>query len=391
MREQGPSVEILISVAAFPAVSGSPCGIAAREQRMSGRAEPHHIEQQRLIVAFPAVLEEAAFGLPAVRDRCALILRPLPIDAAIERIGEGADFMLVGGVRTKIRSRRQRTCQQKGAIYCRQFALPGAPAGPHVEKMIVEALVAGRVRLGALRAVPEEAERRERSVYRCSARHESAGDSHRVGRQREAGGGNAGGPIRRSLVDDQPVGGIRLMKKVAEGFPLKLLQLVIDAELLAAHGLAGFGRGRESLAGSIWHWHRRRLPFHDDGSVVVERIFTTSARSCSCRAMEIDEPATSRLTSRTLTRSPTSSYCSGVPASTLARSHFALIASVSQMFSKLNRPDRSWSAIHAMASHRARRARFSLPSFWAARIACANTPRMRWCSGCLDRLDAKVA
>ena len=170
-----------------------------------------------------------------------------------------------------------------------------------------------------------------------------------------------------------------------------LLQLVIDAELLAAHGLAGFGRGRESLAGSIWHWHRRRLPFHDDGSVVVERIFTTSARSCSCRAMEIDEPATSRLTSRTLTRSPTSSYCSGVPASTLARSHFALIASVSQMFSKLNRPDRSWSAIHAMASHRARRARFSLPSFWAARIACANTPRMRWCSGCLDRLDAKVA
>ena len=157
------------------------------------------------------------------------------------------------------------------------------------------------------------------------------------------------------------------------------------------HGLAGFGRGRESLASSIWHWHRRRLPFHDDGSVVVERIFTTSARSCSCRAMEIDEPATSRLTSRTLTRSPTSSYCSGVPASTLARSHFALIASVSQMFSKLNRPDRSWSAIHAMASHRARRARFSLPSFWAARIACANTPRMRWCSGCLDRLDAKVA
>jgi hypothetical protein len=83
--------------------------------------------------------------------------------------------------------------------------MPGAPTGPHVEKMIIKALVAGGVGFWALRAVPEKAQRGQRSFYRRGAGHKSALDSHRVSCQREAGGGNTGGPIRCGLVDHQPV------------------------------------------------------------------------------------------------------------------------------------------------------------------------------------------
>lgn len=168
---------------------------------MNGRAEPQDIQQQRLIIAFPAVVEKSAFRLPAVRHCCLMVLRPLPIGSAIERVGEGTDVMLVGRIRIKIHSCRQCARQQQRAIHCREFALPGASAGLHVEKMIIEALIAARVGLGALWTVPEKTERGQRSLHRRGTRHKSVLDSHRVCRQGEAGGGNAGGPIRRSLVD----------------------------------------------------------------------------------------------------------------------------------------------------------------------------------------------
>jgi len=103
--------------------------------------------------------------------------------------------------------------------------LPGASPGLYVEKVVVKALVARRVAFGALRAVPEKTQRRQRSFYGRGARHKSALDSHRVRCQREAGGGNTGGPIYFGLVDHQAVGWIRLMYKVIERFVLKLLHL----------------------------------------------------------------------------------------------------------------------------------------------------------------------
>src|SRR5664279_2913677 len=107
--------------------------------------------------------------------------------------------------------------------------MPGAPASLHVEKMIVKALVAGRVGFGALRAVPEKAQRHQRAFYRRGARHKSTLDSHRVRCQREAGGSNTGRPTCFGLVDHQPVGWIRLMQEVVERFVLKLLQFGVES------------------------------------------------------------------------------------------------------------------------------------------------------------------
>src|SRR5271169_5780350 len=104
---------------------------------MSGRAHPQDVQQHRLVVTGPTEFEKSALRLPAVSKRGATILRPLPIHAAIELIRKGADFLLVGVVRVEIDSRRQRSRQQESAVYRRQLALPGAPAAPHVEKMII--------------------------------------------------------------------------------------------------------------------------------------------------------------------------------------------------------------------------------------------------------------
>ena len=216
MREQRSGVKIVVSVTVLPSISRTPRGVAAVGQRIRGRAERKHVEQQRFVVTLPTILEKAAFGFPAVCQRCALVLGPVPVGAAIERVGERADLLLVGRIRVEILRRRQHSGQQKSAVYGRQLALPGTPPGPHVEKMIIKTLIAGGIRFRAVRTVPEKTQRRERTLHRGGARHESALDAHRIRRQREAGGGNAGRPIWRGLVDHQSVGGIRLMHKVAE-------------------------------------------------------------------------------------------------------------------------------------------------------------------------------
>ena len=147
---------------------------------------------------------------------CTAVLRPLPVGAAIERVGEGANFLLVRRLRIEIKPRRQRAREQKRAVYRRKLALPGAATALHIEEMVIETPVAGRVRFGALRTVPEKTQRRQRPLDCGGTRHESAFDPHRIRRQRQAGGRNAGRPIWRRLVDHQSVGGIGLMHKVVE-------------------------------------------------------------------------------------------------------------------------------------------------------------------------------
>src|SRR3990170_8504558 len=128
VREQRSGVEVVITITMLPPIGGGPRCVAAFWEGMGRRTETQNVEQQSFVVAFPPVVEEAAFWLPAVRHRCTLVLRPLPIGAAIERVAKGADFTLVYCTVVEIDARRQRAGQQECAIHCRQFALPGATA-----------------------------------------------------------------------------------------------------------------------------------------------------------------------------------------------------------------------------------------------------------------------
>src|SRR5664280_3308595 len=164
---------------------------------MRRRAESQDVQHESLVVPLPPPLEESALGSPPVRDCRASVLGPRLVSPAIERVDKGADLRLVGGVRAKVRAGRQRTREQDGAVDGRQFALPGALAGLHVEEVIVEAVVAGGVRLGSLPAVPEEAQRGEDPLYRRRARDEGTFDRDRIRRQGETCGGDAGWPVGR--------------------------------------------------------------------------------------------------------------------------------------------------------------------------------------------------
>src|SRR5450759_188578 len=177
--------------------------------------------------------------LPPVRDRSSTVLRPRPVSATIERVGKGSYFPVVSRIRVKIRARSQSTGEQNGAVHSRQFALPHAPAGLHVEKMIIEAVITRSVRLGALRAVPEKSQCGENCLDCRRARDEAALDGYRIHRQGEPSGGNAGRPIGRGLVEHQSILRISPVQKVSEGVALNRFQLGIDRRFVGVHGFTG--------------------------------------------------------------------------------------------------------------------------------------------------------
>ena len=229
-------IAVLLPVTVFPLVSGSPRSVACLGKRISGRAYAQYVEEQRFVVAFPSIVEKAAFGLPAVRDSRAFVSRPSPVRTAVQRIGKAANFTLVGCIGVEINARNQRTREQKSTIDRREFALPRAPASLHIEKMIVKTAITGRVRLGALVTRPEETQRRNRSFDRCSTRHESALDSDRISCERESDRGNACGPIRGGLIEHQPVDRIHLIQKITERYALEVFEVGFGGRL-SAHGL----------------------------------------------------------------------------------------------------------------------------------------------------------
>src|SRR6185369_17920411 len=86
--EERACVEEIVSVQVLPLVGHGPGRIALVAQRMRRRAEAEHVEKDRLAVALPAVVQEAAFGLPAMRHRSFLALCPTPVDPAVQRLGQ---------------------------------------------------------------------------------------------------------------------------------------------------------------------------------------------------------------------------------------------------------------------------------------------------------------
>src|SRR5690606_15224562 len=74
--EEGPGPEVLDAVELLPAVRLEPRGVVLRADGVRRRAEGEGVEDERLVVALPAGLEEAGLGPPSVRDAAAAVERP---------------------------------------------------------------------------------------------------------------------------------------------------------------------------------------------------------------------------------------------------------------------------------------------------------------------------
>src|ERR1700687_3392455 len=154
-------MEVLDAILLSPVECLLPRSVALRRQRKGGRAKPQHVHQQRLIVSLVSITDETIFRGTAMDDRdifyglgrptvCVTrngVERPLPVGAAKQRIGGFADFTLGGRVNVKNPPRRNHPRQQKRAVNRGKFTLPGTTAVFHLQKVIVESLVARHVPL----------------------------------------------------------------------------------------------------------------------------------------------------------------------------------------------------------------------------------------------------
>jgi len=93
MKER-TGVDELVAVNRLPAIARQPGRVAVDGQRAGRRPERQRVQQQRLVVALPSVLEKAALRPVAVRERRGAVLRPAPVDTPVQLVGHGADPML---------------------------------------------------------------------------------------------------------------------------------------------------------------------------------------------------------------------------------------------------------------------------------------------------------
>ncbi len=176
---------------------------------------------------FPAVGKESRLRLPSHRDRLPSIQRPLPVDAPVERVGQPANIRLRRSLAIEVSAAGERPGEQEGRVDRRQLAIPGATARVHVQKVIVEALVAGRIRLLALRALPEGPQGRERPRRCLGAREILPLDADGVSGQPKSDGRDARGRPTPGVVRHQPGGHVGLLQEIPEGVSLEFIERLV--------------------------------------------------------------------------------------------------------------------------------------------------------------------
>ena len=133
-------------------------GLAADRRRR--RTEREHVDQHRLVVAAPVVFEEALLRRPAEADRGRARLCPAPIDAAIDLVGQPADFGFLRLRPVEVRLAEQHAREQQRRVHGRKLAVLEALPRLHVEEMIEKPFVSGH----PVWCVPWGAFQRKRSV-----------------------------------------------------------------------------------------------------------------------------------------------------------------------------------------------------------------------------------
>ena len=192
MHEQRGAVEKFVAVQLLPAIGRRPREIALRGQGVRWRAEAEHVQDQRLVISLPAIAQEAGFRLPSMRHGGPTVLRPSPVHAPVQRVGELPHLTFSVCIPIEIGGGGQRASDEDGRIDRRQLGTPRAPASRDIEEMIEEAPMTSCVWRRPLRSLPEEAQRGQRTLDGLCAGHERALDRYRIAGKCESNTGNAG-------------------------------------------------------------------------------------------------------------------------------------------------------------------------------------------------------
>jgi hypothetical protein len=140
VREQRAGVEDVPPVDIPPSVGRRVCSIALLRQREARRAEAEDVDEQGLVVAPPAVRDEAILGAPAMGERRPTVQGPAPVGSPVELVGQPSYLCLLPAVTVEVGRTGEHARAEEGRVDGRQLTVPHAPTGLHVEEMIVEAL-----------------------------------------------------------------------------------------------------------------------------------------------------------------------------------------------------------------------------------------------------------
>ena len=207
------------------------------------RTQREQVEKKRLVVADPAPRQEAFLRLPTVGQAQLICTHPVPVDALEERRGEHADLPLDGVIGVEVSGGAEGACQQTASVDTRQLRLQRALSCFHIQKVVVEAAIAGCRGSRRLVALPEEAKRGQRARRCVIAADELSFDGDGIAGEGHADGGNARRRIVAGAIGDEAVFEVSMVLDVTEGHVLDLFEQRL---------LVGKGQGA-SLRLRGWH------------------------------------------------------------------------------------------------------------------------------------------
>src|ERR1019366_8046070 len=121
VNEEWPRIKKFVIVDVFPLIGRSPFYVAALWKGMCRRCQTKNIENDRLVIAIPAIMQKSALRLPSLPDGRSTAARPLPIDATVNGFGTFANLILAWRVRVEIYACGQPPRQQQCGVDQRHF------------------------------------------------------------------------------------------------------------------------------------------------------------------------------------------------------------------------------------------------------------------------------
>src|SRR5205085_6910317 len=127
-------------VAVVSARPGAPGAVAHGMRR---RSESQNVNEHRFVVAAPIVTRETFFRRPGERHGRRTRLRPGPVHAAVDLLGQFSDLDFLGILSGEIGLAKEHAAEEQRRVYGRDLAIVVALPALPIDEVIVEPLLFG--------------------------------------------------------------------------------------------------------------------------------------------------------------------------------------------------------------------------------------------------------